>query len=252
LFANLHRQAGGLSDDPMGSVEARIAANYARITGRIEEACRRAGRPAGDVRLIAVTKSAEIGWIEALLPLGVRDLGESRPQQLCERALLVDKPVAWHLIGHLQRNKVRKVLAVAGWIHSVDTLLLLQRIDEIAGELGVRPRLLLEVNVSGETAKHGFEPEELAATWPALITVSHVEIAGLMTMAPWTESPEAARPVFAGLRGLRDRLRGSRPSIALPELSMGMSGDFEVAIEEGATLVRVGTSLFEGLESDGD
>ncbi len=235
----------------MGSVEARIAANYARTTGRIEEACRRAGRPAEDVRLVAVTKSAEIGWIEALLALGVRDLGESRPQQLCERALLVDKPVAWHLIGHLQRNKVRKVLPVAGWIHSVDALSLLQRIDEIAGELGVRPRLLLEVNVSGETAKHGFEPEELAAAWPALSAVSHVEIAGLMTMAPWSESPEAARPVFAGLRLLRDRLRGSRPSIALPELSMGMSGDFEVAVEEGATLVRVGTSLFEGLESHG-
>ncbi len=235
----------------MGSVEARIAANYARITGRIEEACRRAGRPAEDVRLVAVTKSAEIGWIEALLALGVRDLGESRPQQLCERALLVDKPVAWHLIGHLQRNKVRKVLAVSAWIHSVDTLPLLQRIDEIAGELGVRPRLLLEVNVSGETAKQGFEPEELAAAWPVLSAVSHVEIAGLMTMAPWTESPEAARPVFAGLRTLRDRLRGIRPSIALPELSMGMSGDFDVAVEEGATLVRVGTSLFEGLESDG-
>src|SRR5580698_2450592 len=96
LFANLQGQAGGLSDDPMGSVEARIAANYARITGRIEQACRRAGRPTGDVRLVAVTKSAEIGWIEALLALGVRDLGESRPQQLCERVPLIDKPVAWH------------------------------------------------------------------------------------------------------------------------------------------------------------
>jgi pyridoxal phosphate enzyme (YggS family) len=251
LFANLQGQAGGLSDDPMGSVEARIAANYARITGRIEQACRRAGRPTGDVRLVAVTKSAEIGWIEALLALGVRDLGESRPQQLCERVLLIDKPVDWHLIGHLQRNKVRKVLGVAGWIHSVDTLPLLQRIDEIAGELGVRPRLLLEVNVSGEAAKHGFEPEELAATSPALSAVSHVEIAGLMTMAPWTESSEAARPVFAGLRALRDRLREIRSSFALPELSMGMSGDYEVAIEEGATLVRVGSSLFEGLESGG-
>jgi PLP dependent protein len=236
----------------MGSVEARIAANYAHVTGRIEEACRRAGRPFADVRLVAVTKSAEIGWIEALLALGVRDLGESRPQQLCERALLIDNPVEWHLIGHLQRNKVRKVLPVARWIHSVDTLPLLRRIDEIAGELGVRPRLLLEVNVSGESAKHGFEPQELAASWPAVCDVSYVEIAGLMTMAPWTESPEAARPVFAGLRVLRDRLIATQPGIALPELSMGMSGDFEVAVEEGATLVRVGTRLFEGLGGNGD
>ena len=143
----------------MGSVESLIAANYARVSGRIEEACRRAGRPASDVRLVAVTKSAEIGWIEALLAMGVRDLAESRPQQLCERALLLDKSARWHLVGHLQRNKVRKVLPAASWIHSVDTLPLLRRLDAAAGELRLRPRLLLEVNVSDESGQERFSAE---------------------------------------------------------------------------------------------
>jgi uncharacterized pyridoxal phosphate-containing UPF0001 family protein len=139
------------------------------------------------------------------------------------------------------------MLSLASWIHSVDTLPLLQRLDAVAGELHLRPRLLLEVNVSGETAKNGFRPNELLAAWPAIAAVSNAEIAGLMTMAPFAQSGEAARPIFAGLRALREDLAASSPSTALPELSMGMSGDFEVAVEEGATLVRIGTSLFEGL-----
>jgi PLP dependent protein len=236
----------------MGSVESLIRANCQRVSDQIEEACRRAGRPASSVRLIAVTKSAEIEWIEALLAVGPRDLAESRPQKLCERAALLDLSIHWHLVGHLQRNKIRKVLPVARWIHSVDTLALLERIDAIAGELNLRPRLLLEVNVSGESVKNGFRPGELLEAWPAVTAVSHVEIAGLMTMAPLADSAEAARPVFAGLRALRDLLAARSSSVPLPELSMGMSGDFEVAVEEGATLVRVGTSLFEGLESRDD
>jgi PLP dependent protein len=236
----------------MDIVTSRIAANYARVVERIAAACRRAGRAAADVRLVAVTKSAEVAWIEALLALGAADLAESRPQKLCERAALVDASVRWHLIGQLQRNKVRKVLPVAAWIHSVDSLPLLRRIDEIAGELHVRPRLLLEVNVSGEGAKSGFEPGELSEAWPVVAAARNVEIAGLMTMAPLTDSAEAARPVFAGLRALRDQLTSRDPAIELPELSMGMSGDFEVAVEESATMVRVGSSLFEGLEGGDD
>ncbi len=233
----------------MDSVKSLIADNYARVSQRMEETCRRVGRRTSDVRLVAVTKSADIRSIQALLTLGVRDLGESRPQKLCDRAAVLDRAVEWHLIGHLQRNKIRKVLPVASWIHSVDSLSLLGRLDEVAGEIGMRPKLLLEVNVSGEEAKGGFQPSELVDAWRTGIATSHVEIAGLMTMAPWTESPEAARPVFSGLRVIRDQLRAISSAAILPELSMGMSGDFEVAIEEGATLVRVGTSLFEGLES---
>jgi hypothetical protein len=236
----------------MHSVESLIAANYARVCGQIEQACRRASRAPSEVRLVAVTKSAKIEWIQALVALGVRDLAESRPQQLADRAALVDPSVRWHLIGHLQRNKARKILPLVAWIHSVDTLALLQRLDALAGECHVRPRLLLEVNVSGEVAKDGFCPDELRANWPAICAVSQIELAGLMTMAPLSDSAEAAHSTFSGLRKLRDELAKSLPSIPLPELSMGMSGDFEVAVEEGATLVRIGSSLFEGLEPDAD
>ena len=237
----------------MSTVESRIAGNMARIQGRIEAACRRACRDPKDVRLVAVTKSARLDWIESLIALGVRDLGESRPQQLLERAAVVSQlqvigePIRWHLIGHLQRNKVRKILPVASCLHSVDSLPLTMRIDGLSVELGLRPRVLLEVNVSREGSKDGFTPSLLAAQWPSLCELHNVEIAGLMTMAPFSEDAEDARPTFRRLHELRDRLALLSASPPLRELSMGMSGDFEVAIEEGATLVRVGTSLFEGL-----
>jgi pyridoxal phosphate enzyme (YggS family) len=231
----------------MTTVDSRIAENLARIRARIESACRLSDRATSDVHLVAVTKSAKLEWIESLIALGVRDLGESRPQQLLDRAERIAGPVRWHLIGHLQRNKVRKILPVADWVHSVDSQALAARIDGLAGELGLRPQLLLEVNVSGEDSKDGFAPEQLAADWAALCAMAHVQIGGLMTMAPFSDDPEDARPIFRRLRDLRDRLANASGSPPLRELSMGMSGDFEVAIEEGATMVRVGTSLFEGL-----
>ena len=229
----------------MSIVESRIAENLARVRARIDAACRRAGRAAADVLLVAVTKSARLEWIEALIAQGVRDLGESRPQQLLERAAQITTPVHWHLIGHLQRNKVRKILPVAESVHSIDSLSLATRVDGLSAELGLRPRLLLEVNVSGEASKDGFAPEQLEADWTALSTLSHVEIRGLMTMAPFSDEPENSRATFQRLRELRDRLGAGAAQLA--ELSMGMSGDFEVAIEEGATMIRVGTSLFEAL-----
>jgi hypothetical protein len=243
----------------MTTVESRIAENLARIRAQIDAACRRVGRESTGVRLVAVTKSARVEWIETLVALGVRDLGESRPQQLLERAdrlrlseatqatQRIDEPVRWHLIGHLQKNKVRKVLPVADCLHSIDSLPLAARIDGLAAELGLRPRLLFEVNISGEASKDGFSPEPLAKDWTTLCALSHVEIAGLMTMAPYSDEPEDSRPTFRELRELRDRLAAMPGSPRPAELSMGMSGDFEVAIEEGATLIRVGTSLFEGL-----
>jgi PLP dependent protein len=236
----------------MSTVEFRIAENLARIHGRIGAACRRAGRDANQVRLVAVTKSAELEWIEALIALGVGDVGESRPQQLLERAQELrgaHAPIRWHLIGHLQRNKVRKILPAVVCLHSVDSLTLAARIDSLADELGLKPRVLLEANVSGEASKDGFAPEELAADWASLCNLSHVEIAGLMTIAPFSDDPEESRPTFRRLRELRDRLADRPESPPLPELSMGMSGDFEVAIEEGATMVRIGSSLFEGLSA---
>jgi pyridoxal phosphate enzyme (YggS family) len=246
----------------MTTVESRIAENLARIRAGIDAACRRAGRSPGDVLLIGVTKSARLEWIEALVTLGVLDLGESRPQQLLERAERIrgpeesqlavkgeQQPVRWHLIGHLQRNKVRKILPVARCLHSIDSLSLATRIDGLSAELGLRPRILLEVNASGEASKDGFAPDQLSADWTALCALSHVEIVGLMTMAPFSEEPENSRMTFRRLRELRDPLAAAPGAPALPELSMGMSGDFEVAIEEGATMIRVGTDLFDGLTS---
>ena len=229
--------------------EQQLAANYQNVLDRIAQACARAGRLPAEVTLVAVTKTAEPAWIESLVKLGARDLGESRPQQLVERAAQVSGPVRWHLIGHLQRNKVRQVLPAAQWMHSIDSARLLERVDDVAGELRLRPRLLLEVNVSGEGSKGGFAPDEIAAAWPTILARRHVKLEGLMTMAPLAEDADIARRVFRGLRELRDRLRNVSPeNVPRNELSMGMSQDFEVAVEEGATLVRVGSLLFEGLE----
>ncbi|HET6328722.1 MAG TPA: YggS family pyridoxal phosphate-dependent enzyme [Planctomycetaceae bacterium] len=232
----------------MTTVESRISENLARIRAGVDAACRRAGRASSDVLLVGVTKSARLEWIEALVDAGVFDLGESRPQQLLERAQEI-RPVRWHLIGHLQRNKVRKILPVVHCLHSIDSLALATRIDGLAAELDLSPRLLLEVNAAGEASKDGFAPDQLAADWTALCALSHVEIAGLMTMAPFSDEPEDSRITFRRLRELRDQLAARPGSVALPELSMGMSGDFEVGIEEGATMIRIGTNLFEGLSA---
>lgn len=225
----------------------RIAANLASVRTRIEAACRRCGRSPESVQLVAVTKYAPIEAVQALVQLGPAVLGESRPQQLLERSREIPG-AQWHLIGHLQRNKVRPLLPHVALIHSVDSLRLLDRINEVAGDLQMRPRLLLEVNVSGEPTKDGFSPAGLKAVWEEVAEFPSVDVCGLMTMAPVTADPEQVRPVFAELRRLRDELQQAPPHLDLPELSMGMSGDFEVAIEEGATLVRIGSLLFEGCE----
>lgn len=230
----------------MSGLSEQIADNLAAIHSRIARAAQRSGRAADDVRLIAVTKYARLEWVRALIDAGQVLLGESRPQQLIERAAALPAGIEWHLIGHLQRNKVRALLPHAAVIHSVDSLRLAERISDIAGQLSLAPRVLLEVNVSGEASKDGFVPGVLQQQWPALRALPHVQIDGLMTMAPASDDPETARPTFRGLRDLRDALRSGGPAV-LPELSMGMSADFEIAIEEGATLVRVGSALFEGL-----
>ena len=223
----------------LGAVEARLAA-----------ACRRAGRARGDVTLVAVTKTAPVEAAAELLALGVRDLGENRPQELWRKAAAL--PAArWHLIGHLQRNKIERTLPLVHCIHSVDSLRLLAALEEEAGREGRTVDALLEVNVSREASKHGFTPEETAGLASALGALEHVRVTGLMTMAAYEQNPERCRPTFAALRGLRDRLRAAAgPAHPLTDLSMGMTNDFEVAVEEGATMVRIGTALFEGLTEE--
>ena len=234
----------------MSGVAARLRENLGLVRERIEAACEHSGREPSEVQIVAVTKYADWSWVETLTDLGMTVLGESRPQQLIERSAAIQRPVEWHLIGHLQRNKVRGVLPIPALIHSVDSWRLLERIDHLAGELELQPRVLLQVNVSGESSKEGFSPDELRECFPKTDSLSNTRIQGLMTMAPYSDDPETTRPVFRGLRALRDELQGSAPSmVTLEHLSMGMSNDFEVAVEEGATLVRLGSVLFEGLTS---
>jgi PLP dependent protein len=232
----------------MPEFASQLRQNLQAVEQRISQACLRSGRPRSAVTMVAVTKYAQWPWVEALVETGQLDLGENRPQQLVERAALLTKPVTWHLIGHLQSNKAKSVLPVAPWIHSIDSLKLLSIVDRLAGELSLRPQLLLEVNVTGEATKYGFTPEELRVGWSAVVGCEHVEVCGLMTMAAIVEDPELARPAFQNLRTLRDELQAISPAgMSLPHLSMGMTSDFEVAIEEGATFVRIGSALFEGL-----
>jgi hypothetical protein len=227
------------------SLSDMIARNLAAVRERIASACARTGRDPNSVRLVAVTKSADLEAIRALIELGEVDLGENRPQQLAHRAAALPNHVRWHLIGHLQRNKIDLVLPIVQLIHSVDSLRLLRSLAERSAKGDRRPQLLLEVNVSGEQTKGGFSPAELAAAWDEIRTLAAGRVVGLMTMAPLSDDPNVIRPVFRGLRKLRDQLVDrAGGDVLLPELSMGMSGDFEIAVEEGATIVRIGSRLF--------
>ena len=239
----------------MESVETRtimpdsrqqIADNLASVEERLSAACRRAGRARSEVTLVAVTKTVSTE-VAALLPvLGVHHLGESRPQELWRKAAVVTN-VHWHLIGHLQRNKIERTVPLAECVHSVDSLRLLDALEEACHRDSCILPALLEVNASREETKHGFAPEDVPGLADRLMELKRVRIEGLMTMATYEEDSERTRPTFAALRRLRDQLSAElgRP---LPHLSMGMSNDFEIAVEEGATLVRLGTVLFEGVE----
>lgn len=210
---------------------------------RIDAACRRSGRQATEITLVAVTKTVSAPVAAALAELGMEDLGESRPQELWRKAAALPATVRWHLIGHLQRNKIERTLPLVRLIHSVDSIRLLEALDQSSNV-----PVLLEVNASREPAKHGFSIEELPSLLPRLLALRRVRIHGLMTMAAFEDDPERCRPTFAQVRELRDRLRRDLVALhPLSHLSMGMSNDFEVAIEEGATLVRIGTALWEGM-----
>jgi len=238
---------------PMTDLRSRLARNLAEIRGRIADAASRSGRSAADVRLVAVTKYVSADQVRPLVEWGCLDLGESRPQQLWEKAaLLSDLPIRWHLIGHLQRNKVRRTAPLTAMIHSIDDVKLLATVDAEAavrfgpGRTGTTPLpVLLEVNVSAESAKHGFAPEAVEPLLAQLADFRNVAVRGLMCMAGLEGGLDAARRDFSTLRRLRDRLRPLCPDgVSLDELSMGMSGDFEAAVEEGATIVRIGSALF--------
>jgi pyridoxal phosphate enzyme (YggS family) len=246
-------------DDPIA-----IGTNLARVRERIAAAARRAGRRPEEVTLVAVTKTHPAQVVTAAYQAGLRDLGENRVEEASGKIPIVQEQVAvsdrihWHMIGHLQRRKAGLAVALFDIIHSVDSLRLAQRIDRMAAESEKVMPVLLEVNVSGEASKYGFEqspaagPEERAAFLAdvaQILALPHLRLCGLMTMAPIVADPEEARPVFVALRMLRDELGRRFPEADWRELSMGMTDDFEVAVEEGATLVRVGRAIFGERES---
>jgi PLP dependent protein len=217
----------------------------ADVNRRIADAAARSGRRREDVTLIAVSKTVTPEVAAIAFELGLRDFGESRPQELWKKHAAL--PTAnWHLIGHLQRNKIEKTIPLVSFVHSVDSERLLSALDEFGRKRGSPVPVLLEVNCSREESKGGLRPEDVPAIADRAMTLAGVRVEGLMTMAAFHNDPQLCRPTFAELRELRDRLR-SQTGRPLSQLSMGMSNDFEVAIEEGATLVRIGSTLFEGL-----
>jgi hypothetical protein len=222
-----------------------LAANWQRVRARIESACFRAIRKVDDVSLIAVTKFLSIAAAETAFRIGLHHLAENRPQELWKKQAAIPQ-AAWHLIGHLQRNKIERTVPLCALIHSVDSPRLLEALDDFGRERNAPVPILLEVNCSREAAKGGFAPADLPALAEQLPMLSGVNVQGLMTMAAQHDDPALARPAFVECRQLRDELR-RRTGLALPQLSMGMSNDFEIAIEEGATMVRLGSVLFEGL-----
>jgi PLP dependent protein len=233
----------------MTELARRIAENLAQVRGRIAEAARSSGREPAAVTLLAVTKYVPTQVAAALVAAGCCELGESRPQELWSKASELANPaIHWHLIGHLQRNKIRRTLELVHLVHSVDSPRLLSALNQQAAELGRRPAVLLEANISGDITKTGMPPQELEPLLVQAPDFPHVKICGLMGMASLEGGADAARRDFARLRQLRDRLATICPAnVSLTELSMGMSGDFEVAIAEGATIVRLGSALFEGI-----
>lgn len=224
-----------------------IRANIERVMARVDAALARVGRPAGSCRLLAVVKNRSVAEVEALAAAGQREFGENRVREAASKIPVARAPGArWHLVGHLQRNKAKKALELFEVIHSVDSPRLLEELGRRAEAAGRTPEIFLEVNVSGEETKFGLRPDEVEEVCGRAREVPALRLRGLMTMAPFVEDAETVRPVFRALRELRERVNDSgAPPEPLTELSMGMTQDYEVAVEEGATWVRVGTALFE-------
>jgi pyridoxal phosphate enzyme (YggS family) len=222
---------------------SNIAENLADVRNRIEIACGAVDRNPATVELIAVSKTFPADAVREAVDSGQMLFGESRLQEAEPKIDLLPGSLRWHFIGRIQRNKARRILSRFEMIHAVDSLGLATHMDDIAKELGLYPRVFLQVNIGGETTKGGFEPADLRRDLDRLLALGRLEIAGLMCIPPAGPDAEAARPWFVALRELRDDLE-FQTGVALPALSMGMSGDFDVAIQEGATHVRVGSSIF--------
>ena len=229
---------GAMDGTRTDTIETRLA----RVRERIDEAARRAGRDGASVRIVAVTKTFGPGAVEAIVRAGLDDIGENRVQEMLAKADRVRTPCRWHLLGPLQRNKVRKVVGRIAMLHALDDLRVADALDRVAAERDVVVDVLVQVNTSGEATKHGFAPERAVEAVVEAARRERLRVRGLMTIGPLGGSPEAVRRAFGDLARLRAQAQ-ERLGRALPELSMGMSDDFEIAVEEGATIVRLGRVL---------
>jgi len=226
-----------------------VAERIAEVREKVERACERAGREIEDVTIMAATKGRSVPEIVEAVEAGISDVGENYVQELLDKKGELDEAgyseICWHAIGHLQRNKVRYVVPLCSRIHSVDSVRLAREVDKRAARIDKVQAVLLEINIAGEESKLGIAPEQAAQLAEQIMELEHLQLRGLMTMPPYTDNPEDSRPLFKVLRDLAEQLISlGLPSEAMSELSMGMSGDYQVAIEEGATTVRLGTVLF--------
>jgi pyridoxal phosphate enzyme (YggS family) len=220
-----------------------IAENLGRVREQVAQAAAKAGRAVDEIDLVAITKTHPAEKVREAIEAGHTLFGESRVQEARIKIPELPSSLRWHFVGHLQKNKIRHALPLFELFHSVDSLALAQEMNRISDEEGMHPRVLLEVNVASEGSKFGFKPETVRAEMESLLALPRLSIEGLMTIPPLTEEAEASRTFFVQLRELRDALE-KEFDLKLPQLSMGMTNDFTVAVEEGATLVRVGTAIF--------
>jgi len=220
-----------------------VAENLERVREQVAEAAAKVGRAVDEIQLIAITKTHAAERVREAIEAGQTLFGESRVQEARAKIPLLPASLRWHFVGHLQKNKIRHALPLFELFHSVDSLALAHEMNRIADEDGIHPRVLLEINVSGEGSKFGFKPETVRAEMESLLALPRLSIEGLMTIPPLAENAEASREFFAQLREFRDAIE-KEFDLKLPQLSMGMTTDFTVATEEGATLVRVGTAIF--------
>ncbi len=222
-----------------------IRENVQFVRNKIAEACRRSGRKSEEIELVAITKTVDVEQINEAIEAGIRVVGENRVQEAWRKFQEVGKGVHWHIVGHLQTNKVKRVLQFADMIHSVDSVYLAREIQTQAEKLDRTIEILIQVNTSGEESKFGFEPEVTIGAIEEISAFSNLEIKGLMTIGAFLPNPEDVRPCFKLLRDLKDRVNEHKiAGFEIGTLSMGMTNDYEVAIEEGSTMVRVGTAIF--------
>jgi pyridoxal phosphate enzyme (YggS family) len=221
---------------------SKIRENLLRVTERIEKAARRAGRDPGEIKLVAVSKTVEAARVKEAIEAGVSILGENYVQEAQKKIEEIGRSIAWHFIGHLQTNKAKYAVRLFEMIHSVDSLPLAQELNRRAEQANRVIKVMMEVNISGEATKFGADEAKVLGVARGILNLDHLSLEGLMTMPPYFDSPEMSRPYYIQLREVKERM--VREGIPMKELSMGMSNDFEIAIEEGATYIRVGTAIF--------